>query len=194
MALRKGRTQGVQTRSEMQSEVPAAAECHNRSQDPRWGRFSIGFTLIFWILFLDFARPFQYSYIPVPATNSHEGEEATGTQCAQVKDRARLETHWLRLLELNCCQQQRETSPEWSQVYRIPQGAILFLLNVLKNRWIWHVYCRKLSCFIGTSDLGTWQMCQTENKIHPCPELCILASVFSILNCSLYCPTYPVQN
>lgn len=92
------------------------------------------------------------------------------TTCPGGTQETRLETHWLRLVELNCCQQQRETCPKWSQVYRIPQGAIPFLLNVLKNRWIWHVYCLKLSCFISTSDLGAWQMCQTENKSSPTPS------------------------
>lgn len=193
MALRKWRTQWVQTRSKMQSEVPAAAKCHSRSQDPGLGRFSIGFTLIFWVLFLDFAKAFtiQLHFCPSYQFSGCRIRERK-PQIHNVpggRQGARLETHWLRLVELNCCQQQREVSPEWSQVYRIPQGAILFLLSVLKNRWIWHVYCRKLSCFISTSDLGTWQMCQTENNMHPCPELCILASVFSILNCSLYCPT-----
>lgn len=87
VALKKERTQGIQTMSEMQSKVQAATECHSRSQDPGRGRFSIGFTLIFWVLFLRFAKPFQYSYILVPTTNSHDREEATATQHAQVEQR-----------------------------------------------------------------------------------------------------------
>lgn len=58
MALRKCRTQWVQTGSKMQSEMPAVAKCHSRNQDPGPGRFSIGFTLVFWVLFLDFAKAF----------------------------------------------------------------------------------------------------------------------------------------
>lgn len=42
----------------MQSEMPAVAKCHSRNQDPGPGRFSIGFTLVFWVLFLDFAKAF----------------------------------------------------------------------------------------------------------------------------------------
>lgn len=33
VALKKGRTQGVQAKSEMQSDMSAAVQCHSRNQE-----------------------------------------------------------------------------------------------------------------------------------------------------------------
>lgn len=168
----------------MQSREPAAAESCCGSQDPGLGGLSMGFSLAFCALSPDLAKAFPIYLHPCPRHQFSDCGEKGGSQgftsCPGGTQKTGLETHWLRLVELNCCQQQRETSPQWSQVYRIPQGAIPFLLDVLKNRWISHVDCLKLSCFISTSDLGAWQMCQTENKIHPCSVVWVLASLVPI--------------
>lgn len=125
-------------------------------------------SLAFCALFLTLLKPFAYiaSFSNLLVLRRRRaGRRIQGhTTCPAGAQETRLETLWLKVVELNCCQQQREASPKWSRAYRILQGAIPFLLCVLKNRWIWHVYCLKLSCFISASDLGAWQMCQTKKQ------------------------------